>query len=453
MNWKVVVKAKQSSGETVRILAERTGLNQESILKAFNREEEVVCKGLSEGEAQEIADSLRRYPGVRCLILLDNEEEIESIPLFRVLLVNYRPGYRTRLRRRLQRLTRLPQEQVVNWLSRMPFALSKGIDSETANRIKKSITEAGGIVRIEAESIPENSISTRRRSNAVFRIPGTVYGTCSDTAKKEDTDTSASLAGVNTGTCDEGVEGIPPVRELPEPFTAGPPPLDEIETSHGRVYLNSPARYAVGVPTKSEAGGLHVNPPVLPDVSNLSAPDRFEFSPPDIIREELPSVVGVIERSLLPDGPPPDIVIFFPPPSRISEEFFLPPVFGDSTEGHFTAGFNLTDDGEVEYDLESASSEDKVLRLFLCTPSPVDEDRITDALHDVMGISLRESRELLRKTPVLLGTFVDHRRAIRTAHELESRGVTVSLTRGNLSTGIPAARSSGGFQAWLSKNG
>ena len=140
MKWKVIVQGDKPSVESEHVLTERTGLPLDKILVAFINKDDIVCNGLSEGEAQEIADSLRRDPGIQCRILPDHEEEAEPVPLFRVLLINYRPGYRTRLRRRLQELSRLPQEQIVQWISRMPIALSRGVNSETAKSIdRKSV--------------------------------------------------------------------------------------------------------------------------------------------------------------------------------------------------------------------------------------------------------------------------------------------------------------------------
>jgi len=444
MKWKVVVQGDKPSVESARVLTERTGLPLDEILAALGHEDDIVCNGLTEGEAQKVADSLRRDPGIQCRILPDKEEEIQPVPLFRVLLVNYRPGYRTRLRRRLQELTHLPQEQIVQWLSRMPIALSRGINTETAKRIKRSITESGGIVRIEAESLQQESISPRRRSNAIFRTR--------EIAEDSDTSFSGPLFGVQTGTTDDDVSLIPPVLDLPEQYSIGPPPTDEFETSSGRVFLQPPARFTVGLPAKSLEGGFLETPPILPDISNSSIPEIFEFSVPEILSGDLPPVVG---SDSIVSGPSPDIVFGYPPPGSIFQHLLLPPVLKEFREDLLLSEDDEPD--EVDYpekDPESGElNENEVLKLILCTPSPDDEDRIAEALREVLGVSLRESWDLLRKTPALLATCLDHRRAIRTAHELNSLGVTVSITRGDLAEELPSVDSSAGFQAWLSKNG
>lgn len=460
MKWKVIVQGDKPSVESVNVLTEHTGLLLDKILMAFSHEDEVVCNGLSEGEAQKIADSLRRDPGIHCRILPDHEEEVPPVPLFRVLLVNYRPGYRTRLRRRLQILTHLPQEQIVLWLSRMPIVLSKGITSETAKRIKKSMTESGGIVRIEAESLLQESVSPRRRSNVVFRTR--------EHTTDSDNNLSDSLFGNQIGTTDDDVCPIPPVSGLPEEYSIGPPPTDEFETSSGKVFLQPPARFTVGLPSKTLEGGFLETPPVLPDVSNRSIPETFEFSPPEVVNGDAPPVVG---RDSVTCGPPPDIVILYPPSGSIFQHLLLPPVLEGSRKGPFSTENDSPDgagtDNGPESDIDSIrdgsacsntdeyeeSNEDAVLKLFLCTPASEDEDRIAEALREVLGISLRESWDLLGKTPALLETCVDHKRAIKIAHELDSLGVTVSLTRGNMTAGAPSMAAGEGFQAWLKKNG
>ncbi len=455
MKWKVIVQGDKPSVESASVLTEHTGLLLDKILMAFSHEGEIVCNDLSEGKAQKIADSLRRDRGIHCKILPDHEEEVQPVPLFRVLLVNYRPGYRTRLRRRLQKLTHLPQEQIVLWLSRMPIVLSKGIDSETAKRIKKSITESGGIVRIEAESLLQESVLSMRRSSVVFR------------PRRDTTDSDKNLSdtlfGDQTGTTDDNASQIPPVSDLPEEYSIGPPPTDEFETSSGRVFLQPPAKFTVGLPSKSLDGGFLETPPVLPDVSNKSVPHTFEFSPPEIVSGDSPPVVGRGERDSPACGPAPDIVILYAPPGSIFQHLLLPPVLEKRREGPYSTGDDSPDSAETDNDMESdidsimdgygESNEGAVLRLFLCTPAPDDKDRIAEALCEVLGVSLRESWALLRNTPALLETYVDHRKAIRIAHELDTLGVTVSLVRGNLSSGIPSVSAGESFQAWLKKNG
>ena len=299
-------------------------------------------------------------------------------------------------------------------------------------------------MRIEAESLQQESISPRRRSNAIFRTR--------EIAPDSDTSFSGLLFGVQTDTTDDNVSLIPPVLDLPEQYSIGPPPTDEFETAGGRVFLQPPARFTVGLPAKSLEGGFLETPPVLPDISNSSIPEIFEFSVPEVLSGDLPPVVG--SDSII-SGPSPDIVFMYPPPGRIFQHLLLPPVLKEFREDLLSSEGDEPDEVDhPEKDPESGEQkENEVLKLILCTPSPDDEDRIAEALREVLGVSLRESWDLLKKTPALLATCLDHRRAIRIAHELNSLGVTVSITRGNLTEELPSVDSSAGFQAWLSKNG
>ncbi len=470
MKWKAIVQGDKPSEESVHILEKRTGLPFEKILMAFSGDGEVRCNSLSEGEAQKLSDSLRRDQGIHCRILPDNENTQQPEPLFRVLLANYRPGYRTRLRRRLQELTHLPQDQIVLWLSRMPFALSRGISSEAAKRIKRSVTEAGGIVRIETETVLQDRFSSRRKSNAVFRSKGideTVSLSTTETAAADSDGNSEDVLSspvVETADFGRDVPAIPAVCSLPDEYTEGIPPIDEYQSSDGRVFLQPPARFAPGLPAKSHDGGFHESPPVLPDVSNRAVPEAIEFSPPEVLADEKPPFLDTADRLSASSGPVPDTAILYPPPASISLELLLPPVLGEtmnytaSGEDVPSVGF-LTDldlyiDSELDTGVQNSSKsrEDIELRLFLCTPASDNDARVAEALREVIGVSLRESWDLLCNTPALIKTFSDHKRAIRMAHELESRNVTVSLAREHITERRPSMNKHKGIQDWL-KNG
>jgi len=84
MKWKVLVQGDKPSVESAQVLTERTGLPVDEILEAFSHEDSIECSGLTEGEAQKIADSLRRDPGIQCRILPDQEEEAQPAGAQRV---------------------------------------------------------------------------------------------------------------------------------------------------------------------------------------------------------------------------------------------------------------------------------------------------------------------------------------------------------------------------------
>lgn len=451
MNWKVEVVGDSPSEASVHVLARRTDLPLDSILMAFSRDEKVVCGGLSESKAQALADRLKRDPGVTCRVLPDSDASPSPVQLFRVLLVNYRPGYRTRLRRRLQELTRLPQEQIIHWISRMPFVLSRGVDGETARKIKKSVTEAGGIVRIETETPFQESLSARRKSNAVF--------SAGRTAAAEEADASDELFRREPKAAPEGEE-VPPVAELPEDHFFEPPPLDSFETDGGTIVMRPPSRYTPGAPAAFIREDFRRVPPVLPEQDPGAMPRVLEFSPPEAPPADPPPVVGSREHSVWADEPAPDVVLLYPPRGRFDTAMLLPPVL-DAGSGEdedqddetflsnlFRSSTRIADNGPPEDDI----MEDGSLKLFLCRPSSGDADRVARALQDIMGISPGESRKLMRNAPVLLREYPSHARAILTVHQLESKGVTVFLDRRNPEPVSPPTDSRG-FRAWLASNG
>lgn len=452
MNWKVEVAGDSPSEASVQALAGRTDLSLDGILMAFSRDEKVVCGGLSETEAQALSDRLKRDPGIICRVLPDSDASPSPVQLFRVLLVNYRPGYRTRLRRRLQELTRLPQEQIIHWLSRMPFVLSRGVDGETARKIKRSVTEAGGIVRIETETPFQESLSARRRSNAVFSSGRTIAS--------EEADASDVLFRREPNSGQEGEEEAPPVAVLPEDHSFEPPPLDSFETDGGTIVMRPPSRYTPGAPETFVREDFRRVPPVLPEQDPSALPQVLEFSPPDAPPADPPPVVGSREHSEWADEPAPEVVLLHPPPARFDTGMLLPPVLeegGDEEEEPDDATFlrNLFGSStrkEENGPPEEDSREDGSMKLFLCRPSSGDEDRVARALQEVMGIPPGESRKLMRSTPVLLREYSSNARAILTVHQLESRGVTVSLDR-NVPGPAGAPADSGGFRAWLASNG
>lgn len=452
MNWKVEVVGDSPSEVSVSVLAQRTGLTLDSILMAFSRGEKVVCGNLSESEAQALADRLKRDPGVTCRVLPDSDSGPSPVQLFRVLLVNYRPGYRTRLRRRLQELTRLPQEQIINWLSRMPFVLSGGVDSETARKIKRSVTEAGGIVRIETETPFQESLTARRKSNAVF--------SAGHVSAAEEADASDALFRREPRAEVEMVEEAPPVVGLPEGHSFEPPPLDSFETDSGTIIMRPPSKYTPGEPEAFIREDFRRVPPVLPEKGPAALPQVLEFSPPDAPPAVPPPVVGSREHSGWADEPAPEVVILHPPPARFDTGMLLPPVLDDGNyededpddETFLSNLFRSSSRNEADEPAEYDIREEGSLKLFLCRPSSGDEERVAKALRDVMGISLGESRELMRRAPVLLREYSDHTGAILTVHQLESRGVTVSLDRRGPEPDRGPTGSEG-FRAWLARNG
>ncbi len=148
MDWKVVVHAENPSGEALGTLGDLTGLNRGELLRALRRGTLIAGTGFDRPRASSLARSLRDDFGLEATAVpAPGDRRADTGPtLFRVVLTGYKPGYRARLRESLQRLSGLPPEQVVLWLSKIPFVLRDGTDHDTARKIRRAITKAGGMI-------------------------------------------------------------------------------------------------------------------------------------------------------------------------------------------------------------------------------------------------------------------------------------------------------------------
>lgn len=142
MNWKVLVRAENPPPGTLATLEELTGLSRGEVLLALRRTGLTVGDDFDEPRARALARTLGDL-GLSCTV---SQAAFPETPAFRVVLTGFKPGHRARLRETLQRLSGLPQEQIVVWLSRIPFVLKDSVDYETARRIKRALVEAGGMV-------------------------------------------------------------------------------------------------------------------------------------------------------------------------------------------------------------------------------------------------------------------------------------------------------------------
>ena len=478
MRWKVVVGGDKPSRETVRVIADLTSLLHDEILLSLGEGNLTAGNNLTESAAQKLADQLGRDPAVRCRVLPDREPASTSSPSFRVLLVDFRPGYRTRLRRRLQKLTGLSNEHIVIWLSRMPFALGSGVDSDTARLIRKKVIEAGGIVRIEPESATRDRIQLRTRSTAVFQSPAAHHDMLISSSAETHEQVEQPVP--------EKESPVPPFAVLPAGFTIEPPPLDEIDTAFGRVMRNPPSKFLPGQPSPSLKNGFFKSvPPVLKN-SRESVPSTIIFNSPVSLFEVIPDVIGRKDESGYSKGNVPSVVFPFPPASSISVEMLLPPSISDSSIEDAVLNGNeappviisMKDDPysihmiiqAVETSLSSNSTNPELfspeqpfdshaaglnssLKLFLYSPAQSSENDVAKALNEVLGLSMDKSRKMLEQSPSCLASYWNEQKAVEIAHKLEKRGVTISLMRKLSVQSISSGNSRSGFQAWLTANG
>lgn len=483
MRWKVVVGGSKPSRETVRLIAEMTSLLHDEILLSLEDGNLIAGSSLSESEAQKLADHLCRDTTLKCRVLPEKDPSSTSEPSFRVLLVDFRPGYRTRLRRRLQKLTGLSNEQIVIWLSRMPFSLASGVDGDAARQIRKKITEAGGIVRIDPEPATGDRVQLRTRSTAVFQQPA------EDRHMRkieEPVPSSIEAAEQTEKTEPEKESPSPPITGLPSGFSADPPPLDEIDTAYGRVMRSPPLKFLPGQPSPSLRNGFFKSVPPVLKSADESVPSAIVFDLPASLFEIIPDVIGRKDESDPSKSSIPAIVIAFPPASSISRKMLLPPLIDDSKSddnAHIgneapppieswkddTHGFQ----GSIQSDRASVTSDslssDQFLkeqavnssaaapklpfRLFLYSPPLRSEKDVANALSEVLGLSLDKSLKMLEESPSHLGNNWTDEKAVEIAHQLEKRGVTISLVRKLSVQSTSSGNTRNGFRAWLTSNG
>jgi len=101
----------------------------------------VLKTGLSRENADILKAELQHDSSVQVLSLRDEESCV-------AVLVGYRPGSRGRLRAALQKLSRLPTEEVIRFLASIPIAVKSNTDRATAESVKTILERAGGIVEI-----------------------------------------------------------------------------------------------------------------------------------------------------------------------------------------------------------------------------------------------------------------------------------------------------------------
>lgn len=477
MKWKVVAGGEEPSLKTISLIAEITSLLHDDVLSQLADGNLVIRSGLPENDAQKLADQLGRDRGVSCRVLPDSSSIPDELPRFSIVLVDFRPGYRTRLRRKLQKLTGLPHEQIVHWLSRIPFSLGSGVDGETAKSIRKTIVEAGGIVRVEAESATEERASRKFRTTAVFHSPTGGFSGKSHRRHGSDTD---QVNGKDEGKKRKNEQSgrkktpAPPVIELPDGITAGLPPVDGIDGSLGRMMGAPPSRFLPGEPSPVlKDGFLESSPPVIQE-RKVKKPHKVIFDYPPSILEVIPEIVGGTWDSSLARGPLPDVVYHFHPETCEKRLNLLPPLIGS---GEFPGGegsippvctdprnhrlrrglrssVRRTGADKIMGSRDFSFSSTPVVKLYVCTPPAERTDDVAAAISEVLGFSPDKSRKLLEQSPSCLAKYWSDEKAREVAHRLEQRGVSVTITNGQVSSnGQNYSNFSNGFQAWLMANG
>ncbi len=165
MFWKIVLRGNNPSGRILAVLCARTGETIDAVRARLNSSQGMV---LQSALTRESADSLTsELPRDGSVEIIMQRDEIVSIPV----LMGYRPGSRGRLRVALQKLSSLPTEEVIRFLTCIPIALKSDADRATAESIKKILEKAGGIVEIRSPNDLVGVSSRKTHSTASISSP------------------------------------------------------------------------------------------------------------------------------------------------------------------------------------------------------------------------------------------------------------------------------------------
>jgi len=261
MFWKIVLKGHNPAGRLLAVLYARTGETIDSVRTMLGSPAGMVLQaGLSRESADTLASEL---PGDGSVQILVQPDQAVFVPV----LMGYRPGSRGRLRIALQKLSRLPTEDVIRFLARIPIALKLDADLSTAESIKKILEKAGGIVEIRS---PQNLVGVSSRKEYTKAAAREVVQV-TEKSDKTLSDSAGSIVppvvsdAVYTAGSSTDIPGIidfqPPSRSVAE---APPPVKEEADDAQTAV---SPHTVRFTVPAA-------VIPPAAEDEQPVSVPPR-----------------------------------------------------------------------------------------------------------------------------------------------------------------------------------
>ncbi len=286
MRWKVVVRAENPDASTLFTLEELTGLSRGEVLLALRRNGLAAGDDLDEDRARALADSLGGL-GLSSTTLPSPGREESPSPLFKLVLTGYQPGSRARLREKLEKLSGLPPEQIVLWLSRIPFVLRDSVDHDTARTIKRALLEAGATVELKPS-----------QSRQAMPAPAP------DESPSEAPAGAAGTSGTRGGPADPAVEAAdmeePPIGDPPP----GPPEIEYCTASAGPpevLRFSAPGRSLPLPPVLPGAADLEKTPPVTvgtPSVIQASEPPVLGQALQILVSASSPIVAGRLRRTL-----------------------------------------------------------------------------------------------------------------------------------------------------------
>lgn len=272
MLWKIVLRGSNPSGRILAVLYARTGATIDSVREMLGSPAGLVLQtGLSRERAQTLSAELPNDGSVQ---IQTQRDEAACVPV----LMGYRPGSRGRLRVALQKLSRLPTEEVIRFLSRIPIALRPDADRATAESIKRILEKAGGIVDIRSSGdlicvSSRKNLSSSFYEEAADREKETVPDTLSKRTKSTSSaahsysPSKVSDASIHTTAKDNNQQpGIidflpPPPLQTAIPPVAGKDSADK--TAYPRPFIVKFTVPAASIPSVIPVEQLNFIPPEL----------------------------------------------------------------------------------------------------------------------------------------------------------------------------------------------
>ncbi len=259
MFWKIVLRGSNPSGRVLAVLYARTGEAIDSVRRMLDSHQGMLLQaGLSRERAEALSSEL---PNDGSIQIYMQRDEVVCVPV----LMGYRPGSRGRLRIALQKLSRLPTEEVIRFLARIPIALKLDADRAAAESIKRILEGAGGIVEIRS---PQDLIGVSSRKN--YSAPSRETTVCKEEKRAEpipsdacgDSSPVMSNTGYSTGKQNDDVQpGIVNFQQPPSVQLKIPPPAEEEAVDES--VFSGPHVIEFTVPFVSIPAVISVEQPVL----------------------------------------------------------------------------------------------------------------------------------------------------------------------------------------------
>ncbi len=413
MLWKIVLKGKNPSGRMLAVLYARTGETIDTVRSLLDSPGGMILQtGMSREKAEILSAELPDDGSIEVTFLPDDGA---CIPV----LMGYRPGSRGRLRIALQKFSKLPTEQVIQFLASIPIALRSDTDLATAESIKNILEHAGGIVEIRSTQ-DLIGVSSKKNYSSSLRMAGNKKVVKSVNSNSRNTEN-------NYG-------------QIPD-ITTTLPPTASLERSDGSLLSST-----------SDTQNKQYSSNLKPDKTSADPPPVISFVSPD---DSLCS--ANFSNSIDPH------VFSFKKPSCF-EQIINPPVIHNETEK--TQQYTVPD--SIKFTIPAVSVPDVipirintfvppgiidssgVFFVYLYKVAETEKQQAITVLSHYLKIPILKVQNFIQATPVAILGFTQRIDALVAITELSDQGLPVSLFSGTDHSELPVQENS--FLGWLSEH-